>query len=100
MSRQDEAKKIMWKYKGRIFSSTYTISAGEPILKSLRREIQNASFCIVLIDDEVSKSQVNEIKLMKHFKKRIIPVLISSETIVPSVLSGIKCITLDEYMKR
>ncbi len=100
MTRQDEAKKIMWKYKGRIFSSTYTISAGEPILKSLRREIQNASFCIVLIDDEVSKSQVNEIKLMKHFKKRIIPVLISSETIVPSVLSGIKCITFDEFMKR
>lgn len=97
--RYDEARKVMWKFKGGIFSSVYTIKAGDPIKETLRNEIEKAPLCIVLIDDEVPKSQQYEIKLMKQLKKRIIPVLVSKETAIPPLLDDVKCITLDDFVK-
>ena len=90
---------IMKKNKGMIFSSAYTIQPGAILADSIKAEIKNSYYCIVIIDNEVSKSQQMEIRFMKQLKKRIIPVLVSEDIPIPQQLCHLKSITLDEFMK-
>ncbi len=94
----EQADKIMRARKGTIFYSQFTIEPGSTIKNSIKTSINNSSYCIVLIGNEISQTQTFEIKMMKHMKKRIIPILISSDNTLPSYLSGIKAVLYDNFI--
>jgi len=96
---KSEADRIMWKFKGQMFSSQFSIGAGDSIKDNIHKQIKYASFCIVLVGEELSKMQLYEIRVMKQLNKRIIPVLLSDNTVIPQILSDIQFISFDRFIK-
>lgn len=78
------------KYKSRIIVTAHEcMDAGDLKSDMMRHMIEMCSFCIVLIDGELSPFQKKEIKEMKKQHKRIIPILLSKESELPTILTDI-----------
>lgn len=87
---QNVLMKLKGKFKSRIIITAHEHrEAGEIVQNLIKRKIAQCSFCVVLIDGDLTSLQKKEIKEMKLQKKRIIPVLLSDETELPAILSNI-----------
>lgn len=87
---QNVLMKLKGKFKSRIIITAHEhLEAGEIIQNLIKHKIAQCSFCVVLIDGDLTSLQKKEIKEMKLQKKRIIPVLLSDETELPAILSNI-----------
>ena len=87
---QNVLMKLKGKFKSRIIITAHEhLEAGEILQNLIKHKIAQCSFCVVLIDGDLTSLQKKEIKEMKLQKKRIIPVLLSDETELPAILSNI-----------
>lgn len=80
----------------RVISSN-DISIGLPIQDVVKKNISLSSCCFVLIGSKLSEEQKIEIKEMKQQGKRIIPVLLNEDSVLPASLKQYKSITINEF---
>lgn len=82
-----------------IIGSSY-ILPGEKLSESSRRGISISSLCMVLItSNDLSDFQKQEIKIMKHLRKKIIPICADDSIEIPQILKDYKAISLDDLCK-
>ena len=92
---QGAFEKLKAIYRKRIFVTILDdVEPGDSLTDSMMIKIHESSFCIVLIDKELSPFQKKEIKEMKRQNKRIVPILVTKDTKIPTSLSYISFITL------
>lgn len=80
----------------RVISSN-DISIGLPIQDVVKKNISLSSICFVLIGSKVSEEQKIEIKEMKQQGKRIIPILLNEDSVLPASLKHYRAIKIDEF---
>lgn len=97
----DVCKKVLFKlkqkYKVRIMVTVQdSVEPGNLVYESMKHQIAKCNFCFVLIAENLSSFQKKEIKEMKKQKKRIVPILLSDETVLPTILSDISPLKYDD----
>lgn len=90
-------ERLKAKFKSKILVTAYDQMEGGDLIDNLiKQKIAMCNFCVVLIDGELTTFQKKEIKEMKKQNKRIVPVLLSKDSVLPSALANISPIKYDE----
>lgn len=75
------------------------IRPGDNIEKEVKRYVSKSSVCFVLISNKISRQQKIEIREITRQKKRVIPLLLSSDVKMPASLKNTKSALLSEYCR-